>query len=127
MIALISLNPREIVEVFTSIPRYIVHPDNPRGRLVQPVVVGWKGGGDLTYDDQGMATEGEARFKVVGVKRASVPAGKRIDGRPSYTFNQRGEVIETVVLMTVPAPAEEYDSEAEIEQLKARITALEAL
>lgn len=126
MIALIRLNPREIVKVFASVPKYLVHPDNPRGRLVQPVVAGWKGGGELSYDAGGEATEGAARFEIVEVVRAVVPAGQRAKGRPSYGFGRNGDVAETVVLEAIPAPVEDYDIEAEMDKIKTRLTALEA-
>ncbi len=126
MIALIRLNPREIVKVFASVPRYLVHPDNPRGRLVQPVVVGWKGGGDLIYGAEGEATEGAPRFEIVEVVRAVVPAGQRVKGRSSYGFGRNGNVVETVVLEAIPAPVESYDIDAEIGKIKTRLSALEA-
>lgn len=142
MIALIRLNPREIVRVYNSIPPFIAHPERSKTRLVSPAVVGWKGGGDLTYapklDDEGNevvhkgktileASEGEAAFEIVDVVRAKIPAGKRIKGSPAYDFDAGGAVTEAVVLEDIPEPEPAFDARAEIAALKIRLDALGVL
>lgn len=110
MIALIRLEDKSVVQVWLTVPKEIVLPDG--AGQISPIKVGWEGGGVLTYDKNGIASTGPARFAVVEIEgMAETPEGKKVIDR-SYAFDeQSGKVIETPILADIPPVVEPTDTE----------------
>ncbi len=110
MIALIRIDPPEIVRVYPAAPARVELPDAGQ---VSPAVVGWGGGGALTYEPEiieGEATgkvvavEGPPRFRIVEVTRAEeIPEDKVAVGAPTYSI-EGGAVVESRTLADAPPP-----------------------
>lgn len=106
MIALIRLDDYSVAQMWDTPPGRIVLPDN--AGEVSPGVVGWEGGGVLTYDENGQALIGPARFKVVEVETSNIPDGKYAVSK-SYAYDATlDKVVESVELedIVVPVPQE---------------------
>ncbi len=109
MIALIRLDPPEIIRVYPATPARIELPDAGQ---VSPPVIGWEGGGALAYEPEivdgkatgkTLAVEGPARFRLVAVQRAAVPEGKVTVGAPAYRIEDEA-VVEAYALADAPPP-----------------------
>jgi hypothetical protein len=103
-IALIRLDNNEVVRVFDGVPGSV---QLPGVGSVSPVAVGWRGGGELTYERSAegkeRAVEGPPRFALVAVLDAEpAPQGKRVASISHHIAS--GMVIETVTLEDAPAP-----------------------
>lgn len=85
--ALIKLNPKEILKIYSQKPININVPDKWQ---VQNVDVGFKTPDNL--------------YEVVNVIPFTVPDGKQTKGNASYSFNQNGQVIETFETEDLPLP-----------------------
>jgi hypothetical protein len=128
IIALIRVvAPREIMHVYQSIPGAV---GIPGVGSVSPPTIGWRGGGEITYQDNGqggqVAVEGSARFGIVEVTPGSVPSGHRILGT-NYTLNQDDSVTQSFLTEAIPQP-DPTDIELliqDVADLKTRVTALE--
>ncbi len=109
MIALIRIDPPEIVRVYPAMPARIELPDAGQ---VSPPVIGWEGGGALSYEPElvegeatgkTVAVEGPARFRIVAVTRAETPEGKITVGAPAYAI-EGDAVVESYTLADAPPP-----------------------
>lgn len=88
MIALIRLDPPEIVRVYSTTPARV---ELPGVGQVSPAVIGWEGGG----------TDDTPLFRIVAVTRAEVPEGKVTIGAPAYAI-AGDAVVESYTLADAP-------------------------
>jgi hypothetical protein len=127
IIALIRIRPsREIVQVYQAIPASMPIPGV--GNL-SPPVIGWRGGGEITYQNEGgnqVAVEGQPRFGVVEVAPGTIPSGHRVIGT-NYTLNQDDSVMQSFVTEPIPTPTpSEMETLVErVGELEQRVAALE--
>jgi hypothetical protein len=104
-VALIEIDPQNIIEVFNAVPPSVRLPDVGS---VSPVEVGWRGGGAIVYvrnEETGKeeAQEGTPRFAIVAVDEAGAPPdGQRVKSL-SYELSG-GNVIETAIYEKIPEP-----------------------
>lgn len=142
-LALVDLATNAVIDVVPAGQRYIELPDGA-GR-VSPLVAGWTGGGVLTYRStkcdartgepivgrvprstvvrmRDIARTGPARYGLVAVDDAEIPAGKRKKGDSAYTWDKsRSVVVETVQLEDIPEP--KPDTRTAAERLAALLSA----
>jgi hypothetical protein len=85
--ALIKLNPKEILKIYSNKPYNINIPDTWQ---VQNADVGFKTPDNL--------------YEIVKVIPFVPPQGKQVNGIASYSFNKDGEVIETFEVVDIPLP-----------------------
>lgn len=128
IIALIRVAaPREIMHVYQSIPGAV---GIPGVGSVSPPTIGWRGGGEITYQDDGqggqVAVEGPAKFGIVEVTPGTVPSGHMVLGT-NYTLNQDDSVSQSFLTEAIPQPepGEIATLQQEVVDLKARVAALE--
>jgi hypothetical protein len=78
--------------------------DLPGVGSVSPAKAGWRGGGELSYED-GQAVEGAAQFALLSITDFATPEGKRPSGPATYAVDGDA-VIETIPIEDIPAPVD---------------------
>lgn len=128
IIALIrTVDPRQIITVHQSLPASLAIPGVGS---VSPPMIGWRGGGEITYQDDGqggqVAVEGPARFGIVEVTPGNLPSGHRIIGA-NYTLNQDDSVTQSLMTEAIPQPDPTVLDlmRADVDDLLARVAVLE--
>jgi hypothetical protein len=84
-VALTTINPRTVLNVYQAVPTSLVLPD---GSIVQGATVGW--------------VSQDGKHTLVNVVSFVVPAGQQITGAPTYLIDSSGNVTESY--STVPIP-----------------------